>query len=287
MNILSPLLAFFAVAFMVEIGLALFRVKRHRVQTYFRLLPFFSMLLDTFFSFFHWLNPFTCGSCMQKLLLLLFPQLQPHLDLSFFFIPFWTLSVIFLLFKGYSLLKQMRELKAIVQEGRPFNLPLSAVDLQGVKVLISDAVEIPMALYSQTILLPAKIEETPYEAVIAHELEHLKWKDPYVRLFMQLVLTLYWWVPAGSWIKRVEQEQEMACDRAVLNYGYDAESLASTLLTFSKQSHTLAAPCSFADKTHSSLLRIKAIFDELPSHTLNKLALIGLILGAIVWILCK
>ena len=86
-----------------------------------------------------------------------------------------------------------------------------------------------------TILLPIAIltELTPaqIEAVLAHELAHLRRWDHVANLFQRLVETLLFFHPAVWYVSRiVSNERENCCDDLVLQFGADASGYAETLL---------------------------------------------------------
>lgn len=53
------------------------------------------------------------------------------------------------------------------------------------------------------------------EAVISHELDHLRWHDGSTRMLINCIGSLFWWVPTSWLSQRIEQSQEEACDRSV------------------------------------------------------------------------
>ena len=51
------------------------------------------------------------------------------------------------------------------------------------------------------------------DAVLAHELAHLKRRDHWVRRLEAIVLGLYWWYPGAWWARRqLERAEEECCD---------------------------------------------------------------------------
>ncbi len=60
-------------------------------------------------------------------------------------------------------------------------------------------------------------EATQQDAILAHELAHLKRRDHWVRRLETLVCGLYWWDPVAWWARReVERAEERCCDALVL-----------------------------------------------------------------------
>lgn len=59
-----------------------------------------------------------------------------------------------------------------------------------------------------------------FEAVVAHELERIRWKDPYIKICSALFASLLWWIPLKGWLNKIEMDQEEASDRGCLLMGY-------------------------------------------------------------------
>ena len=75
--------------------------------------------------------------------------------------------------------------------------------------------------WSPRLLLPAELWErlTPEQraTLLAHELAHLRRRDPWVRRLELLALGLYWWHPVAWWARRVLAEaEEQCCDAWVV-----------------------------------------------------------------------
>ena len=62
-----------------------------------------------------------------------------------------------------------------------------------------------------------RLDEQQQDAVLTHELAHLRRWDHWVRRLEAFVLGLYWWNPVAWWARRqVEQAEEQCCDSWVL-----------------------------------------------------------------------
>jgi len=71
------------------------------------------------------------------------------------------------------------------------------------------------------LLLPeelwARFDVSQQDAVLAHELAHLKRRDHWVRRLEVVVLRLYWWDPVAWWARRqLERTEEECCDAWVI-----------------------------------------------------------------------
>jgi beta-lactamase regulating signal transducer with metallopeptidase domain len=80
------------------------------------------------------------------------------------------------------------------------------------------------------------------EAVLLHELSHIKRFDYLVNILVSIIHTLLYFNPfARLLIRVVQEERENCCDQMVLQFGYDRVGYASALLSLEKtslQSHS-------------------------------------------------
>ena len=72
--------------------------------------------------------------------------------------------------------------------------------------LLSPKIHIPEGL---------NLTEGEYEAVLAHEKEHIRFKDNWARLLLELIEALFWWVPTRGLHRRIEEGQEVGADKRV------------------------------------------------------------------------
>lgn len=291
--LVSSLIAFATVVVIVEASLALFRVERGRIRSLLRTLPFFSLLTDLrgdTFSIGYWFNPLSCSSCVQKVLLhFFFPELKEYLytneisllrylgsDYShtIFFLIFVlciSTSVFFSLRKLFEGFLLSLTLRSMTKYGTVCKRPIVNVLLANkvldsqVKIYVSAGVKIPMATYSKAIFLPQEFvdmfSQEEFEAVVAHELDHIHWRDPLVRFCIQQLSAICWWVPTRAWMKRMELDQEIACDQSVMSYGFEDNFLASALVKVASMSkgRTYEELCYLSNDKSPSLKRLQII----------------------------
>jgi beta-lactamase regulating signal transducer with metallopeptidase domain len=119
----------------------------------------------------------------------------------------------------------------------------SRMGLRGVRILRrpdAGAVPFTAGLLMPAIVLPRGSSRWPssrLEAVLVHELEHVRRRDVAARLGAELACCLYWFHPAALWHAwRLRVESELACDQAVLAAGARPSRYASDLLAFATQS---------------------------------------------------
>jgi uncharacterized protein (TIGR03435 family) len=89
------------------------------------------------------------------------------------------------------------------------------------------------------LVLPQGIEDrltkAQLEAIIAHEICHVRRRDNLTAALHMLVQALFWFHPAVWWIKaRLLEERERACDEVVLQSGNEADVYAESILNICK-----------------------------------------------------
>ncbi len=108
----------------------------------------------------------------------------------------------------------------------------AALNKSKTKVLSSSEVDVPCAV-DRSIIFPQHLLEDlsneEFEAVIVHELDHLRWRDSYLRTAQKWVCTFFWWIPSKGWLSRLEQAQEIACDASITKFNLLPVDLASAI----------------------------------------------------------
>jgi bla regulator protein BlaR1 len=107
----------------------------------------------------------------------------------------------------------------------------------GVPVLSSQSLLEPgvFGIFRPVLLLPEGILDrltgAQLEAILAHEMCHVRRRDNLTFALHMLVETLFWFHPLVWWIQgRLVEERELACDEAVLKSGNEAEAYAEGIL---------------------------------------------------------
>ncbi len=324
----STLLAFFTVAFAVEFAIAIFPKCTHRLRSLLRMLPLLAVPLDLMlrrFCISNWINPLSCSCCLHKFILeILCPPLSTIVSLSNHLplrsLPdhwisiltssaaatFLVMTLLLILRRLLQVLISLWNLRCMAKQALPCERPIvntklfKALRRHNVAVLISQQVLTPLATFTRKIYLPEKLicllTQNEFEAVIAHELEHLKWRDPATRFLLRSIAALFWWVPSRDWLKKWEGDQETACDQSTAVYGITSDHLATALVKATKGNAsfptTLGAQSETATcaktTTHPVLLRLQQILGVAPMERekLLGLNLLGVALGAIILITC-
>ena len=155
----------------------------------------------------------------------------------------------------------------------------TAVRLEG-NVWECDALPTPfvLGLLRPRIYIPFRMAEPGRTYVLAHEREHLRWRDPVVKALALGILAVYWYHP-GVWLCWVLlcRDMELRCDEAVLAALGDGvkQDYSRFLLSFALDRRF---PAALAFGEHDAARRVK--------HVLNwkraKPAAVFLALAAVV-----
>ncbi|GAB5411969.1 MAG: hypothetical protein ChlgKO_10830 [Chlamydiales bacterium] len=255
--LINCLLSFFTVLILVEIVLFVFRVKNLRGRIFAQLLPFAKLLSDPFlydysrWSLFHGQHPLFAGEGNRFLTIGFSNGLQMGLflknDVSFslgdvlaFHLPFVVVKgIVIAVFTISSVLFALR-VRLFVQE-KKFKYKMTQFERNGLRVMVSEGVDVPCAILPRTVLFPKegleKLSDDEFAAIVAHEKEHLRFKDSWARLFLYFMTALFWWIPVWGAQKRLEDAQEKAADLGALRLGFSKFALASAVARFAKIQH--------------------------------------------------
>lgn len=319
--LISSIFAFYIAVLMVEFLICCFQVRKYRLRYLLRLLPFIAILFEFFTlgnGIGNWLNPLSCTSCIQKFLLsTFFSDLQSYLNthqislvnhLSHNF-SYKIGVVLFALFSCTTIFLTLRQLfqiilmnrfilstiesgKACTQEIRNHSLSL-LIDQHRTKIIENQILKTPVATHLNTIIIPTSIVERlsqdEFETVIAHELEHVYWKDPLLKSFCNFMAAFFWWIPTKNWMKKMELDQEMACDQGIFKHHFTGDLFASALFKVanSVKAKELKPLCSFVCHEKKPIIkRITAILNLYPKEQLPIIGLLMVILGITILLSC-
>lgn len=145
------------------------------------------------------------------------------------------------------------------------------------------------------ILLPANAidwDESRLCTVLLHESAHVRRRDCLAKYIAQAARALLWWNPL-AWIiaTRLNHEQELACDDAVLAAGVPADAYAATLLDVAREcSGSLVLGCSMGANYGGALReRFAHLFEWRPeaTHSTRRIAMaIPLLLALMTGVSC-
>lgn len=112
-----------------------------------------------------------------------------------------------------------------------------------VHIWVSDWVTSPVTIgyLKPVILVPLaalnQLSTQQMEAVLLHELSHIRRYDYLLNLVLNIIRTLLYFNPfAKAFVQIVEKEREKSCDEMVLQFQYDTHEYASALLLLEKLS---------------------------------------------------
>jgi beta-lactamase regulating signal transducer with metallopeptidase domain len=136
-----------------------------------------------------------------------------------------------------------------------------------VQVWISENISSPITIgfLKPVILIPLaainNLTEHQLEAVLLHELIHIKRNDYLLNFFIVFIKTFFYYNPfTRNLISIIEDERERNCDEWVLQYQYDAYSYSSALLALEQMKlATVQLALAASGKKELLLNRIKKI----------------------------
>ena len=134
-----------------------------------------------------------------------------------------------------SWIRRWQQVRAAVKTASPRSLSTD------VPVLSSPSLLEPgvFGIWRPVLLLPegiaTRLTEEQLNAILAHELTHIRRRDNLTFALHMLVETIFWFHPLVWWIAaRLIEEREHACDEAVLQSGSEAEVYAEGILNVCK-----------------------------------------------------
>ena len=217
--------------------------------------------------------------------------LQLHLDTI---VLFWGIGASVLLVRLVGSWVYVQQLKAEgIQLTEPsvqslFRRVLGTLRIrQNVHLFESVRVNTPMVIgfVKPVVLLPVGLvtglSSKQIEAVLAHELAHVKRYDYLVNLLQSLVEVVYFFHPALWWLSgRVRQEREHCCDDIAVAVCGDKMAMAKALAEVAAYRSTLALAMAFANKKGAMLHRVKRVLGvtEKPQRRLNASGLLLVLL---------
>jgi beta-lactamase regulating signal transducer with metallopeptidase domain len=103
------------------------------------------------------------------------------------------------------------------------------------------------------------------EALLLHELAHVRGRDPLIHLLQRAVETLLFYHPAVWWVsEQIRREREHRCDDRVLEAQGEGHSLAEALVTLAERAHS-AEPLALAATDGSVASRVRRLLQGRPA----------------------
>jgi len=208
-------------------------------------------------------------------------SLAPHTQSAVDWIPIAVLGVwacgfavlVLIRFRGWL------HIRAAVRSSTPIDIP-AIVEVRTCPGLLEPGL---VGLWRPILLLPVDILKTltpsQTEAVLAHELCHVRRRDNLFAALHIIAEAIYWFHPLIWWIGgRLVEERERACDEDVLRLGGEPQVYAEAILNVCK--HYLESPLVCVSGITSSDLK-KRIHNILAQHIGQNLTLARKLLLAV------
>ncbi len=161
--------------------------------------------------------------------------------------------------------------------------------VRGTRICVSDQVRVPAAIgfFKPLIVIPRwaleQLSAEELNAVLMHELEHLRRRDDWTNLAQKLLSALLFFHPAVWWVDRqLALEREMACDDAVLAQTRDRHAYAACLVNVAEKSlvrRGVALVQAAVSRAQQTTLRVRQILQG--EHEGGGWRPAGYVLGAI------
>jgi bla regulator protein blaR1 len=163
-----------------------------------------------------------------------------------------------------------RRIRAVVRAGSPVHMeiPIRAMCSRtswepGVFGVFRPVLLLPEGIFER--LAPAQLQ-----AVIAHELCHVRHRDNLIAATQMFVETIFWFHPLVWWIgKRMVEERELACDQEVLRLGSEPRVYAEGILNVCKSYLTSPLACASGVSGSDLKRRIEAIVTNRAARSLD------------------
>lgn len=183
-------------------------------------------------------------------------------------------SLLFIRFRGWL------RLRAAVLASSPISIP-AAVEIRSSPALFEPGI---VGLFRPVLLLPDGILKTltrpQLEAVLAHELCHVRRGDNLTAMLHMIVEAIFWFHPLVWWIgARLVHERECACDEHVLALGSDPQVYAESILKICSFCVETPLPCAAGVTSSDLKKRIEAILKYRAPRNLQfgqRLLLVGI-----------
>ena len=158
-----------------------------------------------------------------------------------------------------------------------------------VNVWLSEYVDTPIIVgfLKPTILIPFacmnQLSIQQLEAVILHELAHIKRNDYLLNLFIAITEIVFFFNPFSRLFTRtIQQERENSCDDWVLQFKFDRYDYASALLSLEKSRSNylrLSVPATGVGENKTLLTRVKRIMEVKVNESTNGVRLFAYMLS--------
>ncbi len=302
--IINSILSFYSSVLLVSLFVYFLRIKNPRVQSFCYLLPFCKIWLDLFFyCFSSWalafnVNPLLALTGTRTLRV----QIDPFFGIQFcmqngqtfsladvvalsiglFWVRVIVISigsgaVIALILCWVRFVRDGKRINRIIQNALPIHRFIlnpklkSWVNKMKVQFVASPEIHSP-CVARKKLLFPSSLidvlSQQEFEAIIVHEMTHLRCKDCIIRLMCWLISAVFWWIPTQWWRKRVEELQEKSSDQAIYQFEISKFALAEAVLKAARntQVSNLRSVISFIENRTILTNRMQTILQQEPTQ---------------------
>ncbi len=242
----------------------------------------------------------TMGAVIAKQLvdwLLKAEQVFPYISLAYLLV----LSVMVVRFMTAYRHTQMIRQSGLVKMPVEWRIFISRLSVQfslkrEVRIFLSEKIRTPLTIgfLKPVILIPIAsinhLTTEQLEAVLLHEMAHIKRFDYMVNLLVSLVELSLFFTPFVHLISRhIQKERENSCDDWVLQYQYKADNYAEALLRLACIQNTPAFAMTASGRKKELLSRIQRMMGQKENRLSCRKCMLGfgliaLVLGSFVWL---
>lgn len=204
--------------------------------------------------------------------------IDPYI-LKFLTFLFFSLTLIFVIRKIIFYHHSFLTLHLLAQNSRPLNKKIRNTSLSSfiyqsnIQILTSPSLigsPFVTGLFSSIIYIPKHLSKCltrkEFEAVLAHEIEHIRYKDNITRLILDFIESMFWWVPIRWLRQRIEESQEIGCDCRCEAYGINSLNLATAVYKSAKSSMNMPHIFAYHLTKHIVLNRVNILLNPLPTR---------------------
>jgi len=144
-----------------------------------------------------------------------------------------------------------------------------------VQLLESELLKVPAAvgLLKPVILLPVglctQLPPDQLEAILLHELAHIKRRDYFVNLLQSFAVTIYFFNPAVIWVSSlIKAEREHCCDDIAIGKTGNSKNYITALVSFQEYTANKSYAMAFPGEKNHLLHRVRRIIEH-HNKTLN------------------
>jgi beta-lactamase regulating signal transducer with metallopeptidase domain len=158
----------------------------------------------------------------------------------------------------------LRRMERIGGIQRPIRMLLSSASLEpGIFGIVR-----PVLLWPEGI--SEHLEDAHLEAIVAHEVWHVRWRDNLAAAMHMVVEAIFWFHPLVWWLgTRLVDERERACDEQVLELGTERHVYAESILRICKFSSGFPLACVSGVTGADLKKRIVHIMTQRVAHKLD------------------